>query len=151
MAKVHKTIRLEEEQLSRVTEWGEANGAKNSTEAIVMLLERALSGDAVRPDQTPTEAASGDSGTEHAGADYRAVIDVLRASNADLRATVSTLTAQLVTKDEQIRHAHELTDQAQRLHMAEVARALPAEGESSESSTGRSTLRERLSRIFGGR
>ena len=88
---------------------------------------------------TDLEAAQEADRGEVPPTDLRAVCDVLRASNADLRAEVSRLWAQLATKDEQIHAAHDLADQAHRLHAAEVTRALPE---------GR-TLRERIKSLFG--
>lgn len=150
MVKRHITARISEETAAALDRWAEAHGTGRS-EAIERLLVAGMGtsegaagghrsdGGSVT-DQTPTAGDAGPSGGSqeatggHARGEVdtdglRAIIDVLRASNADLRATVSTLTAQLDVKDRQIEAAHGLADHAQKLHAAEVQKALPAEGQ----------------------
>lgn len=150
MGKRHITARIAEETAAALDRWADGHGISKS-EAIERLLVAGMStpegaagghrsdGGSVT-DQTPTAGDAGPSGGSqeatggHARGEVdtdglRAIIDVLRASNADLRATVSTLTAQLDVKDRQIEAAHGLADHAQKLHAAEVQKALPAEGQ----------------------
>lgn len=127
MAKKQLGIRLETGTIAALDGYAEAHGISR-TEAVERAVE-ALTG------------AQGPQVEKAPGTDMRAVCDVLRESNADLRKTVSTLTAQLAVKDEQIRQAHDLADHSQRLHMAEVQRSLPAP---------RLTMREKLRRMMNG-
>lgn len=150
MVKRHITARIAEETAAALDRWADGHGISKS-EAIERLLVAGMAtpetdtgghrsdGSNVM-DQTPTEDDAGPSvGPQEATGGHargevdtdglRAIIDVLRASNADLRATVSTLTAQLDVKDRQIEAAHGLADHAQKLHAAEVQKALPAEGQ----------------------
>lgn len=112
MAKRQLGIRLEVDTIEALDGYAEAHGISR-TEAVERAVE-ALTGGREQSNETV--------GTT----DLRAVCEVLRSSNADLRATVSTLTAQLAIKDEQIATAHELVDQSHRLQMAQVQKALPA-------------------------
>lgn len=140
-SKKHVTLRLDEGVLLRLDSYAEGNGISR-TEAI----ERAIASLVESPSEGregPNKAAEEEERTETRSADLRAVCEVLRASNADLRAEVSRLWAQLATKDEQIQAAQSLADHAQQLHAAEVTRALPAEGEETK------TLRQRIAAIFG--
>lgn len=127
MAKLHKTYRIEAGIVEAVESYARGAGISNG-EAVERLLSAGLSagGDSAGADQRATEAAQDAGRGEVPPTDLRAVCDVLRASNADLRAEVSRLWAQLATKDEQIHAAHDLADQAHRLHAAEVTRTLPA-------------------------
>ena len=134
MAKVHKSYRIEADTVADVEAYARDEGVSNS-EAVERLLRAGLGAGCEAPAQAPAAQ----------GADLQAVCDVLRQSNADLRQTVSTLVAQLAVKDEQIRQAHELADHSQRLHMAEVAKALPPEGGT------RGGLKDRIASIFGRR
>lgn len=150
MGKVHKTFRLDADIMAEVESWAEAHGMRQG-EAVERLLADGLRYQQDRQEEPPRaserpQEATGDGGqAETHNDDLRAVCELLRASNADLRAEVSRLWAQLATKDEQITRAHELADQSQRLHAAEVARALPPEG----GTTG--GLRGRLASLFGRR
>lgn len=129
MAKKQVGIRLEADTITALDSYAEAHGI-NRTEAI----ERAVAA------LTGTE---GQQGTETQATDLRAVCDVLRASNADLRAEVARLWAQMGEKDRQIERAHELAEQSHRLHAAEVTRSLPPEG----GTTG--GIRGRIAALFG--
>ena len=140
-SKTHVTLRLDEGVLVRLDSYAEGSGISR-TEAI----ERAIASLVESPSEGregPNKAPDEESRSETHHEDLRAVCEVLRASNADLRAEVSRLWAQLATKDEQIQAAQSLANHAQQLHAAEVTRALPAEGEETK------TLRQRLAAIFG--
>lgn len=148
MGKRHITARITEGTASALDQWAEAHGTGRS-EAIERLLVAGLSAshEAVGGrrsdassvmDQMPTadDNETPEASQEAVGAattaevdGLRTIIEVLRESNTDLRAEVSTLTAQLVIKDQQIEAAHGLADHAQRLHAADVQKALPAEGQ----------------------
>ena len=124
------------------SDYTEAHGAKPSEAASTLLRAglRSLNQEgAAEAAGACQEATGGGERVETHTSDLQAVVDVLRASNADLRLTVSTLTAQLATKDQQIQTAHELVDQAHKLQAAQMQRALPAEG-----GTSRPSLWERL-------
>jgi len=150
MVKRHITARISEETAAALDSWAEAHGTGRS-EAIERLLVAGMStpegaagghrsdGGSVTGQRSTAEDAGPSVGSQEATGGHargevdtdglRAIIDVLRSSNADLRATVSTLTAQLDVKDRQIEAAHGLADHAQKLHAAEVQKALPAEGQ----------------------
>ena len=147
MATVHKSIRLDADLMGRVQAHADTHGMRFS-EAVASLLDRGLSAvseGTTQAAERPTEGRQDGERAETHTEDLRAVCEVLRASNADLRAEVSHLWAQLATKDEQITAAQSLADHAQQLHAAEVTRALPAEGVETK------TLRQRLAAIFGRR
>lgn len=129
MAKAHINTRLEASTLEAVEAYAQAHGMTR-TAALESLIMAGLEagGPTGGADQRATEAAQEADREEVPPTDLRAVCDVLRASNADLRAEVSRLWAQLATKDEQLHAAHDLADQAHRLHAAEVTRTLPAGG-----------------------
>lgn len=119
MTKRPFTARLDAGTVEAVDAYAEAHGITR-TEAAERLLSAALRATEGAP------AAAEEVGGPSVQADgERAVVEVLRASNADLRAEVSRLWAQMAEKDRQIQDAHELADQAHRLHAAEVSRALP--------------------------
>lgn len=140
-SKKHVTLRLDEDVLVRLDTYAEGHGISR-TEAVERALVSLFEGTS-EGRETVEKPLEDEARTETGSADLRAVCDVLRASNADLRAEVSRLWSQLATKDEQIRTAQSLADHAQQLHAAEVTRALPAEVEETK------TLRQRLAAIFG--
>ncbi len=134
MPKKQLSVRLDADVMERLDAYAEASGISR-TEAVeraVSSLTEAAHEDAGEPERAETHAE-----------DARAVCEVLRASNADLRAEVSRLWSQLAEKDRQIAAAQGIADHAQQLHAAEVTRALPAEGEETR------TLRQRLAAMFG--
>ena len=139
-SKKHVTLRLDEDVLVRLDTYAEGHGISR-TEAVERALVSLFEG--TSEGRETVEKPLEDEARTEGSADLRAVCDVLRASNADLRAEVSRLWSQLATKDEQIRTAQSLADHAQQLHAAEVTRALPAEVEETK------TLRQRLAAIFG--
>jgi len=143
----HVTIRIDGEVLDALDAWAKGRGMTRTAalERLVMDGMSATSEGASDGGETGGKAPEDEERVETHSDELRAVIDVLRASNADLRAEVSRLWSQLATKDEQIRAAQSLADHAQQLHAAEVTRALPAEGEETK------TLRQRLAAIFGRR
>lgn len=126
--KKHVTIRVDSEVLEALDAWAEVHGMTRTAalERLVMdgmnVSNEGPSEDAETGGKAPEDAERVKTHTE----DLRAVCEVLRSSNADLRAEVSRLWSQLATKDEQIRTAQGLADHAQQLHAAEVTRALPA-------------------------
>ena len=125
MAKQQISVRIDAEVLARVEEYAEGAGITRAG-AVERLVVAGLDGD---------QRGSGDA----------EVLAVLRESNADLRMTVSTLTAQLAVKDDQISTLTSLADHAQQLHALTSTKALaPAEAE-------RVTLGERWRRWGSGR
>lgn len=125
MAKVQISVRIDADVLARVEEYAEGAGITRAG-AVERLVVAGLDGD---------QRGSGDA----------EVLAVLRESNADLRMTVSTLTAQLAVKDDQISTLTSLADHAQQLHALTSTKALaPAEAE-------RVTLGERWRRWWSGR
>lgn len=164
MAKKQLSIRLEVDTLERITAFSEGAGLTRGAAIEALLIEALKASDEATqahtsPDkgnreQTPTDGGSGPYTAPHgptqAPDEARAVIDVLRESNADLRATVSTLTAQLAVKDEQIRAAHDLAGHAQTLHAMDTQRLIGDGGEIVAAEG--MTWRQKLGRwIAGGR
>lgn len=143
--KKHVTIRIDSDVLSTLDAWAKGHGVSR-TAALERLVVDGIGTDKEDPPEGPERPTEGRQDGERAEThteDLRAVCEVLRASNADLRADVSRLWSQLATKDEQIRTLTGIADHAQQLHAAEVTRALPAEGMETK------TLRQRLGAIFG--
>lgn len=127
MAKVQISVRIDADLLARVEAFA-ADAGITRAGAVERLVVAGLDGDQNRD-------GSGDA----------EVLVVLRESNADLRMTVSTLTAQLAVKDDQISTLTSLADHAQQLHAMSTTKALaPAEAE-------RVTLGERWRRWWSGR
>lgn len=127
MAKQQISVRIDAEVLARVEEYAEGAGITRAG-AVERLVVAGLDGDRSRSGSVDAE-----------------VLAVLRESNADLRMTVSTLTAQLAVKDDQISTLTSLADHAQQLHAMTSTKALaPAEAE-------RVTLGERWRRWWSGR
>lgn len=126
-------MRLPEELVESVDTYARDHQTSR-TSAIETLVQMGL--DDV---MTAQDGRKDGEGTNAPREEYAAVLEVLKASNADLRATVSTLTAQLATKDAQISQAMELTDQSHRLQMAATTRALTDGGRPSfwQRITGR--------------
>ena len=125
MAKVQISVRVDADVLARVEAFA-ADAGITRAGAVERLVVAGLDGD---------QRGSGDA----------EVLAVLRESNADLRMTVSTLTAQLAVKDAQISTLTSLADHAQQLHAMSTTKALaPAEAE-------RVTLGERWRRWWSGR
>lgn len=127
MAKQQISVRIDADVLARVEEYAEGAGITRAG-AVERLVVAGLDGDRSRSGSVDAE-----------------VLVVLRESNADLRMTVSTLTAQLAVKDDQISTLTSLADHAQQLHAMTSTKALaPAEAE-------RVTLGERWRRWWSGR
>lgn len=126
----HVTIRIDGEVLDALDAWANSRGMTRTAalERLVMDGMSATTEGTSDATETGEKAPESQEREETHTDELRAVIDVLRASNADLRAEVSRLWSQLATKDEQINSLTGLADHAQKLHAAEVTRALPAEG-----------------------
>ena len=125
------SIRLDGEIVEALDAWAEEHGTSRTdaiTTAITALTEA-------------QEAAEGNGRAETHDSDPKAVLEVLRASNSDLRQEVSRLWAQLATKDAQLETAQKTLDQEQRLHAITAARSLPGEAEGK-------TLRQRITEFF---
>lgn len=128
-------MRLPESLLSEVDAYADDNGITR-TSAVENLVRMGLEA-----------AEDATEGTQHKPAsdvphhDYKAVLEVLRESNSDLRRHASQLYAQLDAKDKQIASLQTIVNQSQQLEMGRLA-AATSEG------TGRS-LRSRIRRLFG--
>lgn len=169
MAKRHITARIEEGTAAALDRWAEAHGTGRS-EAVERLLLAGMGAPQEAPggresaavdvmDQTPTEgkagpsaAPQGASGATVEAEALRETIDVLRASNTGLRATVSTLTAQLDVKDRQISRLADIADHAQALQAAQArTQLLEAAGAvDAQEGTQRQGWRARLARWIAG-
>ena len=144
MARVHKSYRLDEETVARVTSWAEERGV-TITQAMEQLLAAGL--DAQDGEQEQAQAT--------ADAEMRAMLgEHIR----DLRATVSTLTAQVSEKDVQIRRLTDLADHAQALQAAQVrgqlmeaAEAVDVAHVGTQDETQRPGWRVKLARWIAGR
>ena len=127
MAKVQISVRVDADVLARVEAFA-ADAGITRAGAVERLVVAGLDADQHRDGPGDAE-----------------VLAVLRESNADLRMTISTLTAQLAVKDDQISTLTSLADHAQQLHAMSTTKALaPAEAE-------RVTLGERWRRWWSGR
>ena len=115
MAKAHVNMRLDAEVLEALGKYAQGEGISR-TEAVERLLRAGMAHDGPTVEKGEDSADSGT--TEH----LQAIVDVLKDSNKDLRAT---LTAQLAVKDAQIARAHDLADHAQALHLQAAQAALP--------------------------
>lgn len=143
MARVHKSYRLDEETVARVTSWAEERGV-TITQAMEQLLAAGL--DAQDGEQEQVQAT--------ADAEMRAMLgEHIR----DLRATVSTLTAQVSEKDVQIRRLTDLADHAQALQAAQVrgqlmeaAEAVDVAHVGTQDETQRPRWRVKLARWIAG-
>lgn len=143
MARVHKSYRLDEETVARVTSWAEERGV-TITQAMEQLLAAGL--DAQDGEQEQAQAT--------ADAEMRAMLgEHIR----DLRATVSTLTAQVSEKDVQIRRLTDLADHAQALQAAQVrgqlmeaAEAVDVAHVGTQDETQRPSWRVKLARWIAG-
>lgn len=142
MGKAHISARLDDGILEALDAFAAREGITRT-----QAVERAVMALVQGPERAQ-EGAQEAHGADVPPADLRAVCEVLRASNADLRAEVSRLWAQVGEKDQQIQRAQELADHAQKLHAAEVQRALPAEGETTEGEAA-GGIRSLIASIFG--
>jgi len=142
-AKKHLTLRIDEEVVRNLDAWAEAHGTSR-TAAIERLVMDGIAASEKTPGEateTAQEAPEDPERVETHSEDLRAVCDLLRASNSDLRQEVSRLWAQLATKDAQLETAQKTLDQEQRLHAITAARSLPGEAEGK-------TLRQRIADFF---
>ena len=115
MARVHKSYRLDEETVERVTAWADEHHV-TVTQAVEQLLSTALdAGDAEE------ERAEGDAEVRAMLEDHiktlKTQLDVL---NTQLTTQLEAKDRQIAEKDEQLRRAHELADHSQMLQAAQV-------------------------------
>lgn len=166
MATVHKGYRLDVELVERLDAWAEAHGMTQA-EAVRKLLASALEDAGGDQEKEATRSARSqgqedkrleaeDAPTAAPDADTRAMLgEHIR----DLRATISTLTAQVSEKDAQIRRLADIADHAQALQAAqaqtqllEAAGAVDVQQGVEQEGTQRQGWRARLARwIAGGR
>lgn len=169
MATVHKGYRLDVELVERLDAWAEAHGMTQA-EAVRTLLAAGLEDagegqeeEGVHSTHTQGQGSDGENlpnwevdGATTADADTRAMLgEHIR----DLRATISTLTAQVAEKDAQIRRLADIADHAQALQAAqaqtqllEAAGAVDVQQGVEQEGTQRQGWRARLARwIAGGR
>lgn len=144
MAKRQISIRVSADVLERVEAYASDAGVTRAA-AIERLLVAGLERDLLVTERD-TDCDTRDTGRDQSVTDNSGeLLAVLRESNVDLRMTVSTLTAQLAVKDEQIASLTGLADHAQRLHaMSETKALAPAEAD-------RLTFGERWRRWWSGR
>lgn len=128
-------MRLPEELIGRVDDYAADNGMSR-TSAAENLIRTGL-----EAAEKPPTASVNASDTDDTQPEYKAVIDVLRESNADLRKHASQLYAQLGAKDEQIRSLQLIVNQSQQLEMGRLA--------ASAKDGSPETLRARIRRLFG--
>lgn len=167
MATVHKGYRLDVELVERLDAWAEAHGMTQA-EAVRKLLASALEDtsedhekEATRSARTQGQGGDGANlpnwevdGATAADADTRAMLgEHIR----DLRATISTLTAQVSEKDAQIRRLADIADHAQALQAAqaqtqllEAAGAVDVQQGVEREGTQRQGWRARLARWIAG-
>lgn len=127
MAKKVVSIRLEAESVEALDAYASAHDLSRA-EAVEVAIKSLDHEDAPGTSQKPPEVPEDAERPETHAEDHRAVVEVLRASNADLRQEVSRLWLQISEKDQQIRSLQGIADHAQQLHAAEVTRALPPTG-----------------------
>lgn len=149
MGKRHVSVRLEDSTIEAVDAWAKARGMTR-TAALESIVMTGLGGASGTPVDS-VDATETNHDTAGAAGDLRAVCDVLRASNADLRAEVSRLWSQLGEKDRQIASAHELADHAQALQAAQAQAKLLGAADVAQGGTSGTGWRGRLARWIGGR
>lgn len=141
----HINVRLTLSTAEALDAYAAANGMTR-TEAVERLLS-----DALRGAEKPSEADRAEGGTEANTGTDKAVLDILRRSNVDLRHTVSVLTAQVEADRQHITALLDqnagllmVTNQSQQLQAVEHSKALA-------ETSGRMSWRLRLSRWIHGR
>jgi len=155
MATVHKGYRLDVGLVERLDAWAEAHGMTQA-EAVRILLSTALEdgGEGQEEEGHSHEAEDAPTPQPTADADTRAMLgEHIR----DLRATISTLTAQVAEKDAQIHRLADIADHAQALQAAqaqtqllEAAGAVDVQQGVEREGTGRQGWRARLARWIAG-
>lgn len=143
MARVHKSYRLDEETVERVTAWADEHHV-TVTQAVEQLLSTALdAGDAEE------ERAEGDAEVRAMLGDH---IKTLKTQVYTLTAQLETKDRQIAEKDEQIRRAHELADHSQMLQAAQVRGQLVEGVTAIDKYDGqqRTSWRKRLARWIAG-
>lgn len=151
MATVHKGYRLDVELVERLDAWAESHGMTQA-EAVRRLLEAGL--EDADAGQEGKEAEGQGAPTPTADAETRAMLgEHIR----DLRATISTLTAQVAEKDAQIHRLADIADHAQALQAAhaqkqllEAAGAVDVQQGVEQEGTQRQGWRARLARWIAG-
>ena len=119
MATIHKGYRLDVELVERLDAWAEAHGMTQA-EAVRTLLAAGLEDAGQEEKEAGGQEGEGhaeDAPTPTADAETRAMLgEHIR----DLRATISTLTAQVAEKDAQIHRLADIADHAQALQAAQA-------------------------------
>lgn len=128
MGTVHKGYRLDEGLVERLDAWAEAHGMTQA-EAVRSLLARAMDEDGAEREEDTTTA---DELRAEAWREQRAMLgEHIR----DLRANVSTLTAQVAEKDRQIARLQDIAEHSQILQAAHVAGELQGAGDVPQDGT----------------
>lgn len=151
MATVHKGYRLDVELVERLDAWAESHGMTQA-EAVRTLLAAGLEDAGEGQEDKGLEGE--EPPTPTADADTRAMLgEHIR----DLRATISTLTAQVAEKDAQIHRLADIADHAQALQAAhaqkqllEAAGAVDVQQGVEQEGTQRQGWRARLARWIAG-
>lgn len=151
MAKVHKSLRIEQALADRVRD-AMAKG-ETETAAYARVIETGL--DALEARTKPDATEDAQEGTEEQAADEDRLtpderrengeIEVLRDYVATLKDANARLTEQLAVKDEQIAALTRITEQSQALHAITEHKGAMA----LESETGKERRRGLFSRLFG--
>lgn len=138
MAKVHKSLRVDEGDAERVRALM-ADGESESA-AYGRVISAGL--EALEASSTTMADDGGAEDRDRRDEPSEALTEALRAHVASLAAEVDTLRAQLDVKDGQIAALTRITDQSQTLHAVAERKAL----ETSEGKAGRRGL---MARLFG--
>lgn len=117
MAKVHRSYRLDEDVVGRVSAWAEEHGT-TTTQAVETLLVAALGAGDV------PEAGRDTTALEAENEALREQRDILREYLATTKEHLSTLTAQVAEKDRQIERLQDIAEHSQMLEAAHVAGAI---------------------------
>lgn len=121
VAKLHKSYRLEAEIVERMEAWADEHGM-TITQGVETLLTRAMDEDRAATD---TDGMRRELNSLRAQADtWHEQKAILGDNLRDLRATVSTLTAQVNEKDKQIERLQDTVEHSQILQAAHVAGAI---------------------------
>lgn len=117
MAKVHRSYRLEEDIVRRVSLWADEHQV-TITQAMETLLAEALDAGDV------AEAGGAATPLEAENEALRAQRDILREYLGATKEHLSTLTAQVAEKDRQIARLQDIAEHSQMLEAAHVAGAI---------------------------
>ena len=138
MAATHRSYRMDDALLSRLRAWAEDHGTTEA-DALRRLLAAALDAE--------EQAGDAEEAGEGRGAADPDTLAMLGEHIRDLRATISTLTAQLREKDDQLARALTLADHAQALQAAHAQTQLIEASDLAKAAPG---WRLRLARWIGG-